>query len=247
MSPNHLAREGRRRGGKLRRWGERRSPRAGLQPAPGRSGHHVCRHYDRHARCVAGSGPTVGGVTPAAFDGLPTKPGPDRTKGPHTPWEEPWWNAGRRAVLSHSGDSAAPQGAEVGPASSGVPYPFIFGETGKAKRRQRGQPPLAALFAPASRFMWLRSGDPRAKARAGMRSRVLTPLPACGERSSEARVRGPLRDSERCAAGDSVADAAANSGPGGEAPHPTLSPRAARGNTVGTFRMTEDRKAPGRP
>jgi len=55
--------------------------------APGRSGHHACRHYDRRARCVAGSG----------RGNLPTKPGPGRTKGQHTPWQEPWWNAGRRA------------------------------------------------------------------------------------------------------------------------------------------------------
>src|ERR1700684_1174644 len=39
--------------------------------APGRSGHHVCRHYDRHARCVAGSGPAVGGVTPAPWTVCP--------------------------------------------------------------------------------------------------------------------------------------------------------------------------------
>src|SRR5580693_7252257 len=39
--------------------------------APGRSGHHVCRHYDRHARCVAGSGYAVGGVTPAPWTVCP--------------------------------------------------------------------------------------------------------------------------------------------------------------------------------
>ena len=39
--------------------------------APGRSGHHVCRHYDRHARCVAGSGSVVGGVTPAPWTVCP--------------------------------------------------------------------------------------------------------------------------------------------------------------------------------
>ena len=110
---NHLARKGRRRGGKLRRWGERRSPRAGLQPVPGRSGHHARRHYDRRARCVAGSGCGRRRVISAALVKHPPKPGPDRTKGPHTPWEEPWWNAGRRAAPSRSGGGAAPQGAEV--------------------------------------------------------------------------------------------------------------------------------------
>jgi hypothetical protein len=59
-------------------------------------------------------GEAVGGVTPAPWMACPTKPGPDRTKGPYTPWEEPWWNAGRRAVLFRSEDGAALQkGAEV--------------------------------------------------------------------------------------------------------------------------------------
>jgi hypothetical protein len=43
---------------------------------------------------------------------------------------------------------------------------------------------------------------------------LLLPLPACGQRSSVARVRGPLRDSER-----------RNSAPGGEAPSSQPSPR----------------------
>ena len=77
--------------------------------APGRSGHHVCRHYDRHARCVAGSGLSRRRSDPRPLDGLPTKPGPDRTKGPHTPWEEPRWNAGRRArPIAEGAAQAAP-------------------------------------------------------------------------------------------------------------------------------------------
>ena len=52
--------------------------------ASGRSGHHACRHYDRRARCVAGSGTGRRRVTPAPWTSLPTKPGPDRTKG-HKP------------------------------------------------------------------------------------------------------------------------------------------------------------------
>ncbi len=87
--------------------GRGRCLRADLQPAPGRSGHHACRHYDRHARCVAGCGQAVGGVTPAPWTVFPTKPGPDRTKGPHTPWEEPWWNAGRRARPTAEGAAQA--------------------------------------------------------------------------------------------------------------------------------------------
>ena len=32
--------------------------------APGRLGHHVCRHYDRRARCIAGLGQAKAGVSP---------------------------------------------------------------------------------------------------------------------------------------------------------------------------------------
>ena len=37
----------------------------------------------------------------------PAKPGPDRTKGPHTPWQEPRWNAGRRARPTADGSAQA--------------------------------------------------------------------------------------------------------------------------------------------
>jgi hypothetical protein len=37
-------------------WERGRCPRAGLQPAPGRLGHHVSRHYDRGGRCIPGLG-----------------------------------------------------------------------------------------------------------------------------------------------------------------------------------------------
>ena len=59
----------------------------------------------------------------------------------------------------------------------------------------------------------------KTRARIASRERVYSfrPLPACGERSSEARVRGPLRDSERC-----------NSEPSGNAP----SPRARGGGGI---------------
>src|SRR5579862_8432781 len=115
--------KGRRREGRSRRRGERRSPRGGLQPAPGRSGHHACRHYDRCARCVAGTG----------RGNRPTKPGPDRTKGLHTPWEEPWWNAGRRAVRKR----AAPHPKVRRLKALRLPafhILFAFGETETAKR-----------------------------------------------------------------------------------------------------------------
>ena len=103
--------------------------------APGRSGHHACRHYDRHARCVAGCGLSRRRVTPAPWTVCP-RSGSDRTKGLHSPWAEPWWNAGRRAAQSGRAAQAAPSVArparrvcvrEVLPAFAGVPLPlFLF-------------------------------------------------------------------------------------------------------------------------
>jgi hypothetical protein len=89
------------------------------QPAPGRSGHHACRHYDRRAGCAAGSGGRAGGHI-RRVGKAPTKPGPDRTKGPHTPWAEPWWNAGRRARPKRKGGaSRLLRGAPCAPLRTG--------------------------------------------------------------------------------------------------------------------------------
>jgi hypothetical protein len=33
-------------------------------PLPGGFGHHACRHYDRHARCIAAIGAGAGGGNP---------------------------------------------------------------------------------------------------------------------------------------------------------------------------------------
>ena len=45
--------------------------------APGRLGHHACRHYDRHARCIAASGAGAGGEIPRRLPARsPAKPGP---------------------------------------------------------------------------------------------------------------------------------------------------------------------------
>ena len=116
--------------------------------APGRSGHHACRHYDRCARCVAGSGQAVGGVTPAPWTAWSTKPGPDRTKGPHTPWEEPWWNAGRRARPKAEGRRKPSFRGATAPvwcgtddsAFAGVPLPLFLSSLRGAKRRSNPGP-----------------------------------------------------------------------------------------------------------
>ena len=42
-------------------WERGRCPRVGLQPAPGRFGHHVSRHYDRGGRCIPGLGQAKAG------------------------------------------------------------------------------------------------------------------------------------------------------------------------------------------
>ena len=42
-------------------WERGRCPRAGLQPAPGRLGYHVSRHYDRGGRCFPGLGQAKAG------------------------------------------------------------------------------------------------------------------------------------------------------------------------------------------
>ncbi len=55
---------------------------------------------------------------PRRLDGLPTKPGPGRTKGRHTPWQEPWWNAGRRA---------RPRAERAAQAALSVARPHPFG------------------------------------------------------------------------------------------------------------------------
>jgi hypothetical protein len=42
-------------------WERGRCPRADLQFAPGRLGHHVSRHYDRGGRCIPGLGQAKAG------------------------------------------------------------------------------------------------------------------------------------------------------------------------------------------
>ncbi len=106
---NHLALKG-RRPGDAGRQGRVRCPRA--RP------HQPCSRAVR-ASCLPALRPACEvrrwkwadrrRSDPRPLDGLPTKPGPDRTKGPHTPWEEPRWNAGRRArPIAEGAAQAAP-------------------------------------------------------------------------------------------------------------------------------------------
>jgi hypothetical protein len=119
MTESNLARKD-ASGRHSRASGRGRCPRAELRSAPGRSGHHACRHCDRRAGCIAGSGRVAAGRARGAP--RPTKPGPGRALGMrYSPWQEPWWNAGRRARPTADGSAqadlirgaTAPAGAEV--------------------------------------------------------------------------------------------------------------------------------------
>ena len=103
---------------------------------PGRSGHHVCRHYDRHARCVAGSGQIRRRSDPRPLDGLAHETWP----GSHQGTTHPLGRAEverRQASAPDSGRRGASRSFRgalrtrlvrvVRPAFAGVPLPsFIF-------------------------------------------------------------------------------------------------------------------------
>ncbi len=103
-----LAREGRFAGGIPAGWGEDGACGRACTPLPGGPGIMPAGIMTGVRGASLEVGLAVGGVTPAPWTGLPTKPGPDRTKGPHPPWEEPWWNAGRRARPTAEGRRKPP-------------------------------------------------------------------------------------------------------------------------------------------
>ena len=84
----------------------------------------ACRHYDRRARCIAGSATGAGG------ERLPRElvcheAWPRLSLGMNSPiGTEPWWDAERRARSALR--APHPKGAEVGYASVGVPLPCFF-------------------------------------------------------------------------------------------------------------------------
>ncbi len=101
-----------------RRTGRGRCPRADLHSAPGRSGHQACRHYDRRARCFAGSGQPVGGVNPAPWTVSPTKPGPDCALGTTT-------LLGRNRGGTPAGERARQRRAAQAASSWRDPHPLV--------------------------------------------------------------------------------------------------------------------------
>ena len=107
-------------------------------------------------------------------------------------------------------------------------------------RREEKQSPLIdaeAIFGGRT----FRTRSARTKTRRGNEI-AFSPFPARGERSSEARVRGPLRDSERCGSSVGVADSAANLSPAERPPHPDLLLRL-RAQRFGGLQPAEARRA----
>jgi len=103
--------------------------------APGRSGHHACRHYDRHAGCVAGSGQARRRSDPRPLDGFAHEAWP----GSHQGTTHPLGRAEverRQASAPESGKGGASRflrGATApvwcgtdDSAFAGVPLPLLF-------------------------------------------------------------------------------------------------------------------------
>jgi hypothetical protein len=79
-----------------------------IHSAPGRLGHHVRRHYDRHAGCTAGCGRSIGGTPPRSVLKVhETWPGPRLGDGTDFPEE--------RAVVERrkAGGCASPAAAST--------------------------------------------------------------------------------------------------------------------------------------
>jgi hypothetical protein len=67
-----------------------------IHSAPGRLGHHACRHYDRRARCIAVTGNGACGTPQLSRRFREAWPDAEPS-GRKSRWREPRWNAGRRA------------------------------------------------------------------------------------------------------------------------------------------------------
>ena len=105
--------------------GRVRCPRAGLHPAPGRSGHHACRHYDRCARCIAavGRGSSSHEAWPGSHQG--TLPPLGRTVVERRQASAP--DSGRAAQAASSVVRAAPAWCGTGCSTfAGAPLPLFL-------------------------------------------------------------------------------------------------------------------------
>ena len=135
-------------------WGECGARGRGLiSCAPGRLGHHACRHYDRRVRCFTGLGQArrVMPVQTASQEAWPEL----RLRRRKSLWREPWWNAGRRARPQAEGGASRLSVARPARrlragvstyASAGVPLPlFLTSSLRGAKRRSNPERYRAAL------------------------------------------------------------------------------------------------------
>jgi hypothetical protein len=105
-----------------------------IHSAPGRLGHHACRHYDRRARCIAAT--ETARAARRSFRAVFGKPGPMLSPGDESPFGENRGGtpAGERARKRRAAQAALLRGASRTPlacghhdnASAGVPLPFIF-------------------------------------------------------------------------------------------------------------------------
>ncbi len=150
--------------------------------------------------------------------------------------------AERRKACALCKARAAPKGAEL--ANLRLPafcllffFIFSFCFSGEGKKKQSPLIDAEAIFGGRT----FRTRSARTKTRRGNEI-AFSPFPARGERSSEARVRGPLRDSERCGSSVGVADSAANLSPAERPPHPDLLLRL-RAQRFGGLKPAEARRA----
>ena len=185
----------------------------------------ACRHYDRRARCIAGSAQ----ATPGNARWLSHEAWPRLSLGMNSPiGTEPWWDAERRARSALR--APHPKGAEVGYASVGVPLPCFLPFLHSWLEAQ-----IVRIPASTAGILWRRSvrraekfssRDDDSGADRIARTRLLFHLsPRAGRgRASEAREgEGALPRILSFAATLTLA---------GTPPHPTLSPHAGRGSAM---------------
>ena len=198
MSPNHLAREGRRRGG-ICGGGARGGARGrACNPLPGGPGIMPAGITTgvRGASRDVGAEPAV---ISAALAKPPPKPGPDRTKGPHTPWARAVVERRKASCpLPFRGRRRTVKGAEV---TAQRPFrrsiSFMF--SAKRKKRKEATRPATPPRSFRSRFALhvTEIGCPQAKPRAGTGERAFSPpIPvqsgnsALGPRCARGRAGG---------------------------------------------------------
>jgi hypothetical protein len=169
-----------------------RCPRAErYAPLPGGSGHLPLRYYGRCVRCCHWTGTGEWRVTPAGTASQEARPGAEPL-GPTSLWQEPRWNADRRA--HPAGCAAAPVKRCGGWFSAlvGVPLPF-FRHCERSEAIQSGSSDELGNEIRSAAPCWIASSLPllamtgitRMRMHRGNES-ACAPLPARGERELDA-------------------------------------------------------------